>query len=148
VRCRGSGESNPIIQSSGPTTFCALRQNQASRDSGSYEHHNFCGESVETQRKVVKLDDRQWRSQISSVRTVDLSVSSTHIQFCRAFFSMKERTLPRSNWARKKFAHQRHYAPRKTRLLILRVTESDSPQNDITEIFPHVVNVQRNPYDF
>jgi hypothetical protein len=39
-----------------------------------------------TEPKGMKLDHRRWRSQMLSVRTADLSVSSTHIQFCRTFF--------------------------------------------------------------
>jgi hypothetical protein len=44
-------------------------------------------------RKMVKLDDERWRSQISSARAADLSVNSTHIQFCRTFFQWKRGLL-------------------------------------------------------
>jgi hypothetical protein len=66
----------------------------------------FCREPV--RQKGVKLDDR--RSQIASVRTADLSEQDAY-SVLQDIFSMKERILPRPNWARKRIRKLRSLRP-------------------------------------
>jgi hypothetical protein len=78
---------------------------------------NFVGsEDMENRNsgktKVMKLDDRQRRSQMLSGRTADLSVRNIHIQFCRTFFNERENS-PKIPFGQEKIRKSKALGPSK-----------------------------------